>query len=90
MKIRTISRSRADHTKERAQDLQRVSRNLDPKLHPFARQREYVRAKNAVKLDKIFAKPFIGALDGTFFFLSLFVSPSQKHSNTQNTQNHVK
>ena len=64
MKIRTLSRSRKEHTRERPQDIHRVSRNLDPKLHPFARQREYVRARNAVKLDKMFAKPFVGALDG--------------------------
>lgn len=64
MKIRTLSRSRREHTKERPQDVQRMSRNLDPTLHPFARQREYLRAKNATKLDKIFAKPFVGALDG--------------------------
>ena len=32
--------------------------------HPFEAQREYKRALNAVKLDKVFAKPFLGALDG--------------------------
>jgi WD repeat and SOF domain-containing protein 1 len=39
-----------------------VKKNVDPALHPFEREREYVRALNAVKLDKMFAKPFIGAL----------------------------
>jgi DDB1- and CUL4-associated factor 13 len=33
-------------------------------LHPFERAREYSKAVVATKLDKIFAKPFIGALDG--------------------------
>jgi WD repeat and SOF domain-containing protein 1 len=33
-------------------------------LHPFDRAREYTKAVVASKLDKIFAKPFIGALDG--------------------------
>ena len=41
-----------------------LSRNLDPKVHPFARQRERMRALNAAKLDRIFAKPFVGSLDG--------------------------
>lgn len=39
-------------------------RNYDPSLHPFAVNREYQRAVNAVKLDRIFAKPYIGSLDG--------------------------
>eukprot|EP00501_MAST-03F_sp_TOSAG23-6_P000921 GSMAST32.ASY1.ANO1.957.1 assembled CDS len=62
MKIRTISRSVREHTRERPQDLQRVHRNLDPALHPFSKQREFVRAVNASKLNKIFAKPFIAHL----------------------------
>lgn len=33
-------------------------------MHPFEAAREYTRALNAVKLDKVFAKPFIGSLDG--------------------------
>eukprot|EP00607_Mallomonas_marina_P010218 CAMPEP_0182421404 /NCGR_PEP_ID=MMETSP1167-20130531/6782_1 /TAXON_ID=2988 /ORGANISM="Mallomonas Sp, Strain CCMP3275" /LENGTH=329 /DNA_ID=CAMNT_0024598511 /DNA_START=86 /DNA_END=1072 /DNA_ORIENTATION=+ len=41
-----------------------VHRNRDPKLHPFERAREYTKAVVATKLEKIFAKPFIGALDG--------------------------
>jgi DDB1- and CUL4-associated factor 13 len=38
--------------------------NLDPVLHPFAKEREYTRALNAAKLDKVFAKPFVAALGG--------------------------
>lgn len=65
MKIRTLSRSKREHTRERPQDLQRVYRNVsNSNLHPFTREREYVRARNAVKLDKMFAKPFVGALEG--------------------------
>lgn len=41
-----------------------VHRNYDPSLHPFAVNREYQRALNTVKLDRIFSKPFIGSLDG--------------------------
>lgn len=39
-----------------------MPRNLDPAIHPFERAREYVRALNSAKLDRMFAKPFIGQL----------------------------
>lgn len=41
-----------------------VPRNYDPNLHPLEAPREYVRALNAVKLERVFAKPFVGNLDG--------------------------
>ncbi len=41
-----------------------VPRNYDPTLHPFEAPREYSRALNAVKLERVFAKPFLGSLDG--------------------------
>ncbi|CAB4061564.1 DCAF13 [Lepeophtheirus salmonis] len=41
-----------------------VHRNFDPAQHPFEAAREYTRALNAVKLEKVFAKPFLGSLDG--------------------------
>ncbi|KAI8832667.1 WD40-repeat-containing domain protein [Chytriomyces cf. hyalinus JEL632] len=64
MKIKTISRSDDDHTRARSGDIQKLHRNLDPSLHPFEKAREYTRALNAVKLDRVFAKPFVGALNG--------------------------
>lgn len=64
MKVKVISRSEQDFTKERTEDVQKVYRNLDPALHPFEKAHEYTRALNAAKLDKVFAKPLIGALDG--------------------------
>lgn len=33
-------------------------------MHPFEGLREYTRALNAVKLERVFAKPFVGNLDG--------------------------
>ena len=33
-------------------------------MHPFEAEREYQRALNAVKLERTFAKPFVGSLDG--------------------------
>ncbi|KAK8802209.1 hypothetical protein WA588_005182 [Blastocystis sp. NMH] len=64
MRIKTISRSKDDYIKEKDGDVDKIHHNIDEKYHPFQQQREYVRALNAVKLDKVFAKPFIGALSG--------------------------
>lgn len=41
-----------------------VFRNYDPAVNPFETAREYTRALNATKLDRVFAKPFIASLDG--------------------------
>lgn len=52
-----------------------MPRNYESWMHPFPKNREYKRALNAVKLDRIFAKPFIGSLDGH----SDFVQKLTKH-----------
>ncbi|EFN52020.1 hypothetical protein CHLNCDRAFT_139585 [Chlorella variabilis] len=62
MKVKAINRSEEGCTRERAQDVQKVHRNLDPALHPFEKAKEYTRALNAAKLDRVFAKPFLAAL----------------------------
>lgn len=41
-----------------------MPRNYDPALHPLEVPREYTRALNATKLERVFAKPFLGSLDG--------------------------
>eukprot|EP01128_Nolandella_sp_AFSM9_P008651 TRINITY_DN5342_c0_g1_i1.p1 TRINITY_DN5342_c0_g1~~TRINITY_DN5342_c0_g1_i1.p1 ORF type:complete len:488 (+),score=67.41 TRINITY_DN5342_c0_g1_i1:90-1466(+) len=64
MKIKVLSRNEQSYTRERPTDMQRVHRNAAPQLHPFERAREYKRAVNAVKLDRVFAKPFVGVLEG--------------------------
>ncbi|KAH7536760.1 hypothetical protein FEM48_Zijuj03G0020700 [Ziziphus jujuba var. spinosa] len=64
MKVKVISRSTEDFTRERSGDLQRVFRNYDPNIRTQEKAVEYVRALNAAKLEKIFARPFIGAMDG--------------------------
>ncbi|KAI7862483.1 WD40-repeat-containing domain protein [Spinellus fusiger] len=64
MKVKALSRSTSDYVRERAQDTHKVQRNLDPILHPFEKGREYVRALNTVKIERLFAKPFVGALSG--------------------------
>eukprot|EP01006_Ploeotia_vitrea_P026510 TRINITY_DN59486_c0_g1_i1.p1 TRINITY_DN59486_c0_g1~~TRINITY_DN59486_c0_g1_i1.p1 ORF type:complete len:532 (-),score=303.51 TRINITY_DN59486_c0_g1_i1:68-1663(-) len=64
VKVKVLSRNEADFTRERKSDVVKVYRNVDPSVHPFEKGREYVRALNAVKLDRVFAKPLVGAMDG--------------------------
>ncbi|EGF83875.1 hypothetical protein BATDEDRAFT_84605 [Batrachochytrium dendrobatidis JAM81] len=63
MKVKTISRSE-EFSRERLGDIFKVQKNLDPVLHPFEQAREYTRALNSTKLERLFAKPFVGALSG--------------------------
>ena len=64
MKVKILKRDPTDYIRETKADIHRVPRNFDPELHPFESNREYVRAINAAKLERVFAKPFLGALDG--------------------------
>lgn len=64
MKFKVISRNEAEYTGETKFDITVQTRNLAPEAHPFQNAREYTRALNATKLDKVFAKPFLHAFDG--------------------------
>ncbi|KAL0946283.1 hypothetical protein HGRIS_012534 [Hohenbuehelia grisea] len=64
MKINVLQHAPSAHLPTRKGDPMPTSRNLDPLMHPFARARERTRAVNAAKLDRIFAKPFVAALEG--------------------------
>lgn len=64
MKVRAISRNPEDYKRAKTGEAPRVFHNYDPELHPFERAREYSRALNSTKLDRVFAKPFVGALAG--------------------------
>ncbi|KAK9685127.1 Sof1-like domain [Popillia japonica] len=64
MKVKVISRNPDEYLRDTKKDLYKVPRNFDPDLHPFEAAREYVRALNAVKLERVFAKPFVTSLDG--------------------------
>ena len=64
MKIKTISRSQSEAERESNQDIRKVHRNVDPKLHPLERAREYSRALRAVKMERMFAQPLVQALSG--------------------------
>ncbi|KAI5959474.1 sof1 [Candida pseudojiufengensis] len=62
MKIKTISRSSDTYVPVRNTQESSLPRNLNPALHPFERAREYTRALQATKLERMFAQPFIGQL----------------------------
>ncbi|KAJ2800083.1 Protein sof1 [Coemansia guatemalensis] len=64
MKVKALSRSAADYARETKSNIQRLPRNVDPVLHPLERAREYKRALNAAKLERMFAKPFLASLGG--------------------------
>ncbi|KAH7883005.1 WD40 repeat-like protein [Phlebopus sp. FC_14] len=64
VKISVLQHAPAAHLPARSGDPTPTSRNLDPLLHPFARARERMRALNAAKMDRLFAKPFIASLEG--------------------------
>ncbi|KAF1816288.1 U3 small nucleolar RNA associated protein [Eremomyces bilateralis CBS 781.70] len=61
MKIKALSRS-TEALQPPGSSTPRLLRNLDPSLHPFERAREYTRALNATKLERMFAAPFLGQL----------------------------
>ncbi len=64
MKVKVLLRNPQDYIRQRKSDIHKVPRNLDPALHPLEGPREYVRALNATKLERVFAKPFITSLSG--------------------------
>ncbi|QIW96038.1 hypothetical protein AMS68_001556 [Peltaster fructicola] len=70
MKIKALTRSSAQQQAP-GSDVVRQPRNLDPAVHQFERAREYTRALNATKLERMFAAPFIaqlgkGHVDGVY------------------------
>ena len=65
MKVRVLQRDEREATGVREPgDLRRVHRNPAPQLHPFEKAKEATRAVNAAKLDRVFARPFVAALEG--------------------------
>ncbi|KAH8194152.1 hypothetical protein TruAng_011687 [Truncatella angustata] len=78
MKIKAISRS-VEAYAPAGSKATKTPRNLDPAIHPvtppalhhFERAREYTRALNATKMDRMFAQPFLaqlgdGHVDGVY------------------------
>lgn len=64
MKIKVLKRNPEDYVRESKHDIHKLNRNYSPAEHPFEAEREYQRAVNAVKLERVFAKPLLGSLDG--------------------------
>ncbi|CAH1772969.1 unnamed protein product [Owenia fusiformis] len=64
MKVKLLCRNPDEYIRETKKDIHKVPRNYDPALHPFEAAREYTKALNASKLDRVFAKPFLGSLNG--------------------------
>ena len=77
MKVKIINRDEKLFTKERVEDVQKVHRNLDPALHPFDKAKEYTRALNAAKTERLFAKPFVAALAHNEAVYSLAKNPKR-------------
>ncbi|KAL8272058.1 hypothetical protein Esti_003993 [Eimeria stiedai] len=63
MKVRVLQRAEEDGFEGGPGAPHPFLRNLDPKLHPMQREREYARALVAAKLSKMFAKPFVASLE---------------------------
>jgi WD repeat and SOF domain-containing protein 1 len=63
VKIKAICRDENDYKRRTNTEIEKVYRNPNPNLHPFHKAREYVRALNAVKLERVFAKPFLFSLN---------------------------
>ena len=64
VKVKTICRNEKEYQKQTNNDLLKVFRNPTKSiLHPFQKAREYQRALNAAKLEKMFAKPFLDSLN---------------------------
>lgn len=63
-KISVLQHAPSEHLPSRPGDPTPVSRNLNPIMHPFARSRERIRALNAAKMERMFAKPFVDSLEG--------------------------
>ena len=81
MKVKIISRNPDNYLRDTKTEFHKVQRNYDPSLHPFEEQREYIRALNATKLERVFAKPFISDLSGHKDGISCFA----KHPNQLGT-----
>jgi WD repeat and SOF domain-containing protein 1 len=63
VKIKAICRDENDYKRKTNTEIEKVYRNPNPTLHPFSKAKEYIRALNAVKLEKVFAKPFLFSLN---------------------------
>ena len=62
MKVKALTRTERSVSRECKGDVRKHHRNLQPQYHPMQRAREYTRAVTSSKMDRMFAKPFVGDL----------------------------
>ena len=67
--IKILSRNPADWVRQTKIELHPIHRNLRKDRNHFETVREYQRALNAQKLERVMAKPFVAALEGIFRLL---------------------
>ncbi len=70
MKVKCLTRPISAHQTP-GSNVAKLPKNTAPEAHPFERAREYARALNAVKLERMFAAPFVcqlgvGHSDGVY------------------------
>jgi WD repeat and SOF domain-containing protein 1 len=53
MTIAPISRDPNQYTRSTTLDIHKYFTNTNPSIHPFEKGREYIRALNATKLEKV-------------------------------------
>lgn len=63
VKVKTVCRPEELYTRETTDDIYQHYKNPDSTLHPLQQAREYMRALNSAKLEKVFAKPFLASMD---------------------------
>lgn len=81
VKVKTICRSEKEYNRETKFDLNKIHKNTDPNLHPLMKPREYQRALVATKIDKIFAQPFLGCMNGHSDGVSVLAKHNQYLTN---------
>ena len=59
-----LCRDPSEYVRETKKDIFKMPRNYDAELHPLEVPREYTRALNSTKLERVLAKPFLSSLDG--------------------------
>ena len=64
MKVKTISRDNEEFTRSITTAPTKQFFTKDATIHRYEKPREYIRSLNAAKTQKIYAKPFVLALDG--------------------------
>lgn len=77
-KVNILSRNIDNYIRDSKHDIHKIHRDYNPEAHPFEEAREYVRALNATKLERTFAKPFLFDLKGNSDSVNLLVNNKNK------------